>query len=67
MQHYLANGANQYAPMPGVPTLREAIAEKVELLYGRSVSMDTEITVSDGRNGRRCSARFTPWFARAMR
>ena len=34
--------------MPGVPTLREAIAEKVELLYGRSVSMDTEITVSDG-------------------
>lgn len=48
VQHYLANGANQYAPMPGVPALREAIAEKVELLYGRSVSMDTEITVSDG-------------------
>lgn len=48
VQHYLANGANQYAPMPGVPALREAIAEKVERLYGRSVSTDAEITVSDG-------------------
>jgi methionine aminotransferase len=46
--HYLNSGANQYAPMPGVPTLREAIAAKVEQLYGRSIDADTEVTVSDG-------------------
>jgi methionine aminotransferase len=26
IDHYLRSGANQYAPMPGVPTLRRAIA-----------------------------------------
>lgn len=48
VQHYLTNGANQYAPMPGVPALREAIADKVQQLYGRSVDINTEVTVSDG-------------------
>lgn len=46
--HYLNSGANQYAPMPGVPSLRQAIAEKVERLYGRAVDPDIEVTVSDG-------------------
>jgi methionine aminotransferase len=46
--HYLNSDANQYAPMPGVPRLRQAIASKVERLYGRSVDPDTEVTVSDG-------------------
>ena len=27
-------GHNQYAPMPGLPALREAITDKVERLYG---------------------------------
>ncbi len=45
---YLAGGANQYAPMPGIPSLRQAIANKVQLLYGRSINMDSEITVCDG-------------------
>ena len=48
VNHYLNAGANQYAPMTGVPSLREAIAEKVETLYGRRVDADTEVTVSDG-------------------
>jgi len=30
---YMRKGFNQYAPMPGVPALRERIAEKVEALY----------------------------------
>lgn len=44
----LADGYNQYAPMPGVPSLREAIAEKTETLYGASYHPDTEITVTAG-------------------
>lgn len=46
--HYLNSGANQYAPMPGVPSLRRAIAAKVERLYGRVADPDVEVTVSDG-------------------
>ena len=36
-------GHNQYAPMPGVLALREAIAAKVEQLYGASVDPVTEV------------------------
>lgn len=48
IDHYLKTGANQYAPMPGVPSLRQAIAAKVERLYGRTVDENTEVTVSTG-------------------
>ena len=48
VSHYLNAGVNQYAPMVGVPSLRDAIADKVETLYGRSVDPDTEVTVCDG-------------------
>lgn len=41
-------GHNQYAPMAGVPVLREAIAAKVEALYGARYDADTEITVTAG-------------------
>jgi methionine aminotransferase len=44
----MAEGRNQYAPMTGVPALREAIARKTEKLYGRKVNADTEITVTSG-------------------
>ena len=46
--HYLNSGANQYATMVGVPSLRQAIAAKVEQLYGRAINADSEVTVSDG-------------------
>lgn len=46
--HYIQNGANQYAPMTGVPALREAIAGKTQSLYGRTVCADSEITVTSG-------------------
>jgi len=46
--HHLNNDGNQYAPMTGVPKLRHAIAEKVALLYKRSVDADHEVTVCDG-------------------
>ncbi len=41
-------GHNQYAPMPGLPSLREAIASKVNRLYGFSYDPDTEVTVTAG-------------------
>ena len=41
-------GHNQYAPMPGVYALREALARKIELLYGRRYDPVTEITVTSG-------------------
>ena len=46
--HYLNHDGNQYAPMTGVPKLRQAIAEKVAMLYGRIVDADQEVTVTDG-------------------
>ncbi|QEQ96103.1 pyridoxal phosphate-dependent aminotransferase [Neptunomonas concharum] len=49
--HYIRQGANQYAPMTGVPALREQIAGKVATLYGRKVCADQEITVTSGATG----------------
>ncbi|ADR21571.1 aminotransferase [Marivirga tractuosa] len=41
-------GHNQYAPMPGLPQLREAIANKIKNTGGVNINIDTEITVSAG-------------------
>ena len=41
-------GHNQYAPMAGVPVLREAIAAKVQALYGAAYDVDAEVTVTAG-------------------
>ena len=45
---YMQAGHNQYAPMQGVPALREKIAAKTEALYGRTYDPVTEITVTAG-------------------
>jgi len=45
---HMRGGHNQYAPMPGVLTLREALALKIERLYGRRYDPATEITVTTG-------------------
>ena len=44
----LKAGHNQYAPMPGIFTLRECIAEKMEDLYSCMYNPDTEITITAG-------------------
>jgi methionine transaminase len=41
-------GHNQYAPMPGVLALRDAIAAKVEHCYGARFDPNTEIQVTSG-------------------
>lgn len=48
VHHYMKQGLNQYAPMPGVPQLREAIANKTEICYGWMPNVDTNITVTCG-------------------
>src|SRR5688572_26543017 len=45
---YMREGHNQYAPMPGVLALREAIALKIEQLYGRRYDPATELTITTG-------------------
>jgi methionine aminotransferase len=45
---YMREGHNQYAPMPGVPALREALSRKMERLYGRRYDPVTEITITTG-------------------
>jgi methionine aminotransferase len=44
----MTKGLNQYPPMTGVPALREAIAKKVEQIYGYSYDPASEITVTAG-------------------
>jgi methionine transaminase len=44
----MREGFNQYPPMIGVAALREAIAEKVQALYGRDYDVVHEITVTAG-------------------
>jgi methionine aminotransferase len=44
----MKNGHNQYAPMAGLMSLREAISRKTEKLYGAVYNPDTEITITAG-------------------
>ena len=45
---HLRAGHNQYAPMPGVVALREAIARKVHEFYGVQPDPVTEVTITPG-------------------
>ncbi|WP_199140288.1 methionine aminotransferase [Pedobacter sp. ASV12] len=44
----MKNGHNQYAPMPGLMSLRELIAEKTANFYQANYNPDTEITITAG-------------------
>jgi len=44
----MQRGLNQYPPMTGVPALREAVAGKIEALYGRRYDAASEITITAG-------------------
>ena len=48
LAYHVAQGANQYAPMTGVPALREAIADKTAELYGYRPDVNSDITVTAG-------------------
>ncbi len=44
----MKEGFNQYAPMPGIFSLRETISNKIETLYGSKYDPETEITITAG-------------------
>ncbi|MBP9906829.1 MAG: pyridoxal phosphate-dependent aminotransferase [Rhodoferax sp.] len=44
----MQQGLNQYPPMPGVAALRDAVASKIEAMYGRRYCAGTEITITAG-------------------
>lgn len=45
---HMKEGKNQYAPMQGVPALRQAIADKIKSLYHTEINPDSEITITAG-------------------
>lgn len=45
---YINAGLNQYPPMAGIIGLREAVAEKMQSLYGAVYDPETEVTVTPG-------------------
>lgn len=45
---YMKEGFNQYAPMPGIYSLREILAEKTSQLYGTNYDPESEITITAG-------------------
>lgn len=45
---HMLEGKNQYAPMPGIKSLREIISAKVQQRYSASYDPETEITVTAG-------------------
>ncbi len=45
---FMNKGFNQYAPMPGLLSLREQIAIKTEKLYSAVYNPETEITITPG-------------------
>ncbi len=44
----MMNNHNQYAPMPGLISLREELSKKTQKLYGSYYNPDTEITITAG-------------------
>src|SRR5579863_5340559 len=48
INEYMKKGFNQYAPMQGIMPLREAIAEKMQDLYGAKYNPEKEINITAG-------------------
>src|SRR5215207_4585276 len=47
---------NQYAPMPGLPHLRQAVAADWQHRNGRAIDWQTEVTVTSGATEALCGA-----------
>jgi aspartate/methionine/tyrosine aminotransferase len=47
---------NQYAPMPGLPHLRQAVAAQWQHDHGRAIDWQTEVTVTSGATEALCDA-----------
>lgn len=48
VHHYMQEGHNQYATMPGVAALRQIISRIILETYGCSISWETDVTITSG-------------------
>ncbi len=48
VDYYMRKGHNQYAPMQGIPRIREIVAEKVKNLYSVTYDSNTEVNITAG-------------------
>lgn len=48
LKYYIDNGQNQYAPMTGMPKLREIVSQRHNEIYRNEVDSDHEITITAG-------------------
>ncbi|MBU3926778.1 MAG: methionine aminotransferase [Bacteroidetes bacterium] len=48
VNHYMKKGLNQYAPMPGIKPLRDALSKLFRQNYGAVYNPETEITITAG-------------------
>ncbi|MEI6311362.1 MAG: methionine aminotransferase [Bacteroidota bacterium] len=48
VHEFIQKDYNQYAPMPGVLELRQALAQKIKKLYQREIDVQEEITITAG-------------------
>jgi methionine aminotransferase len=48
VSEYMRKGLNQYAPMSGVPVLKERISEKTKRAFGVDFDAESEVTVVSG-------------------
>ena len=48
LAYYTTHGYNQYAPLAGVPALRQQVAAKVERFYDHAIDADTQVTITPG-------------------
>lgn len=51
----IRDGHNQYAPMPGLPALQEAVAEHQRRFYGTELDPASEVTIHPGATGALCA------------
>lgn len=45
---YMKEGKNQYAPMSGIPVLREILTEKTKIIHGVDYDSESEVTIVSG-------------------
>ncbi|WP_114748082.1 methionine aminotransferase [Pleomorphovibrio marinus] len=48
VNHYMKHGFNQYAPMSGIPELRESLSEKTSRVYNVHYHPEEEVTIVSG-------------------
>ena len=48
VHRFMLEGHNQYAPMPGLPALRQVLSEMIAKSYGQQYDPETQVTITSG-------------------